>query len=184
MYDVNAPAFPDYIDSEFFHIASIRLPAFAGMQVRNGPYGGISDDNPSTGETHAVSDKELDPEIFRTAVTWVMERDHLIRPLVLAALVDEYWEVRDIVIDTLIDEDPDDVVPEIQSSEDLAPLCGIINLHIGGMTSEGQAIFGIELGCNWEEEHGAGVRFEGLKVVEAGMGDAAYRFVPLGRRGI
>jgi hypothetical protein len=58
----------------------------------------------------------------------------------------------------------------------LARLCGLVALHVGGMTKGGEPRFGIELGCNWEDEHGAGVRFQGLKVVEAGEASDAFSF--------
>jgi hypothetical protein len=174
MYNVNAPTFPEYIDDKYRHLSSIRLPAFAGMQIANGPYGSVSEPGASTGETHAASDNSLDPQVFQSAILWVMEHDADIRPKLFAALVDGYWEMRDLVIECLIDEDPDDVVPKIENPEDLAPLCGLVALHIGGMSAAGEPIFGIELGCNWETEHGAGVRFEGLRVVESG--DAAVAF--------
>ena len=176
MYNTNAPPFPEYVNDEYHHLSSIRLPAFAGMQITNGPYGAVSEPGPSNGETHAAADKSLDPEVFRAAIAWVIERDADIRPILFAALVDQYWEMRDLVIDSLIDEDPTDVVPEIQEPDDLAPLCGLVALHIGGMTAAGEPLFGIELGCNWEDEHGAGVQFKGLKVVEAGEAADAFTF--------
>jgi hypothetical protein len=176
MYNVNSPPFPEYVDDEYLHLSSIRLPAFAGMQITNGPYGAVSERGPSNGETHAAADKSLDPEVFRAAIAWVTERDADIRPILFAALVDRYWEMRDIAIDCLIDRDPNDVVPEIQAPEDLAPLCGLVALHIGGMTATGEPLFGIELGCNWDDEHGAGVRFEGLKVVESGDASVSFCF--------
>jgi hypothetical protein len=176
MYNVNAPTFPAYIDDEYCHLSSIRLPAFAGMQITNGPYGSVSEPGASSGDTHASSDKSLDLQVFQAAISWVMEHDAEIRPRLFAALVDRYWEMRDLVIECLIDEDPDRVVPKIENPEDLAPLCGLVALHIGGMSATGEPIFGIELGCNWETEHGAGVKFAGLKVVESGDAAIAFTF--------
>lgn len=176
MYNIDAPSFPDYIDDEYYHLSTIRLPAFAGMQITNGPYGSVSAVGPSTGETHAVADKELDPKEFLAVVKWVIEHDSQIRSLLFPALVEQYWEMRDFVIECLVDEDPDKVVPDIEKSEELAALCGLIALHVGGMNAKGEPYFGIELGCNWEEEHGAGVRFLGLKVLEAGHGSDAFSF--------
>ncbi len=176
MYNVSAPTFPEYIDDEYHHLSSIRLPAFAGMQITNGPYGAVSEPGASIGDTHAASDKSLDPKVFQGAIAWVIEHDADIRPKLFAALVDQYWEMRDLVIECLIDEDPDVVVPKIDSPEDLAPLCGLVTVHIGGMNFAGEPIFGIELGCNWETEHGAGVRFEGLRVVESGDAAVAFSF--------
>lgn len=84
--------------------------------------------------------------------------------------------MRDIVIECLMDEDPDEVVPEIKEAEELASLCGLVALHVGGISNSGEPRFGIALGCSWEEEHGAGVRFIGLKVVEAGQASVAFSF--------
>jgi hypothetical protein len=147
------------------------------MQITNGPYGAVSAPGASTGDTHAAADLALDPKIFQTAVAWVIDHDAAIRPKLFAALVDQYWEMRDLVIECLIDENPDDVVPAIDQPEDLAPLCGLVTVHIGGMNAAGEPIFGIELGCDWETEHGAGVQFEGLRVVESG--DAAVAFTQI-----
>jgi len=176
MYNVNAPSFPEYIDDDYHHLSTIQLPAFAGMQITNGPYGAVSSSKPSTGETHAVADKTLGIDEYRAVVPWVIKHDAQIRALLFPALVERYWEMRDLVIECLIDEDPDEIVPEIQEPEDLAPLCGLIALHIGGINADGQPRFGIELGCNWEEEHGAGARFLGLKIVEAGRASDAFSF--------
>lgn len=176
MYDVDAPLFPDYIDGEFHHLSTIQLAAFAGMQIRNGPYGAVSASGPSTGETHACGDKEIDPEEFRVVVKWVIEHNAQIRLLLFPALVEQYLEMRDIVIECLIDGDLDDVVPAIEAPEELSRLRGLVALHVGSMDANGKPHFGIELGCNWEEEHGSGVRFLGLKVVEAGDAAVAFSF--------
>jgi hypothetical protein len=176
MYNTNAPTFPGHVDDEYHHLSTIRLPAFAGMQITNGPYGAVSESGPSTGETHACSDKSLDLDEFRAVISWVIEHDAEIRALLFPALVEQYWEMRDLVIECLIDEDPDEVVPAIKGPEELASLCGLVALHVGGMSANGEPRFGVELGCNWEEEHGAGVRFQGLRVVESGHASDAFSF--------
>ena len=109
-------------------------------------------------------------------IAWVIEHDVQIRLSLFPALVDQYWEMRDLVIDCLIDEDPEEVVPEIKEPEELAALCGLVALHVGGMSDNGKPRFGIELSCNWEEEHGAGVRFVGQRVVEDGHASNAFTF--------
>ena len=176
MYNTDAPIFPEYVDHEYHHVTSITLPAFAGMQITDGPYGAVSSPAPSTGETHAVADKNLDPELFRSVVKWIIEHDSEIRSLLFPSLVDQYWLMRDLVIDTLIDEKPDDVVPKITHPEDLAKLCGLVAVHVGGESRTGDPRFGIELGCNWDDEHGAGVRFLGLRIVESGEASDAFIF--------
>lgn len=176
MYNVKAPMFPEYVDDEYFHLSTIQLSAFAGMQITQGPYGAVSDPGRSTGETHACADKDVDPDEFKAIVSWVIEHDAEIRSLMFPALVEQYWEMRDLVIESLVEERPEDVVPEIANPDELAPLCGLVAVHIGGKDSKGEPRFGIELGCNWEQEHGAGVRFVGLKVVQAGDASDAFSF--------
>src|SRR5204862_304670 len=105
MYNVKAPPFPEFTDDEYSHLSSIRLPAFAGMQITNGPYGAVSNPGPSTGDTHAAADKSIDPHVFRTAVAWVIQHNAEVRPKLFSALVDQYWEMRDLVIESLVDED-------------------------------------------------------------------------------
>jgi hypothetical protein len=147
------------------------------MQITNAPYDAVSALGASTGDTHAAADRAIDPQIFQTAVQWVIDHDAAIRSKLFPALVDQYWEMRDLVVESLIDENPDDVVPAIDQPEDLATLCGLVTVHIGGMNPAGEPIFGVELGCNWETEHGAGVQFEGLRVVESGDAAVAFTFV-------
>ena len=182
MFNTEAPNFPEYVDDEYHHVSTITLPAFAGMQITNGPYGAVSSDELSTGETHAVSDKSLDPAIFRAVVSWIIANAPKIRELLFPALVDQYWEMRDIILADSDAEDEEEqaevdaLVPEIEKPEELATLCGLVAIHIGGQTANGEPRYGIELGCNWEQEHGAGVRFVGLRVVQSGDASDAFRF--------
>lgn len=179
MYNVKAPPFPEVTHDGYHHLSSIRLPAFSGMQITNGPYGAVSEPGASRGDTHAAADESLDPNVFRTAVAWVIQHQAELRPKLFSALVDQYWEMRDLVIESLIDEDPNEVVPEIREPDDLARLCGLVAVHVGGLNAVGEPRFGIELGCNWESEHGAGVRFEGLRVVDSGDASIAFSFPEL-----
>ena len=174
MYNTNAPTFPEHVDTEHFRATTIVLPAFAGSQIRNGPYGGISAPDSSTGETHAVSDTSLDVAVFCQSIEWIVEHNVKIRDALLASLVEHYNEMRELVIESLIDEDPDDVVPKIKNSNELLPLCGLVAVHLHSVSDNGTPEFGIELGCNWETEHGAGARFSGLEVKSAGEADYAF----------
>src|ERR1700722_1407223 len=88
MYNVNPPPFPEFTDDEYHHLSSIRLPAFAGMQITNGPYGAVSDPGASRGDTHAAADRELAPDVFRMAVAWVIQHNTELRPRLFSALVD------------------------------------------------------------------------------------------------
>jgi len=68
MYNITAPKFPLHIDTETQHVSTVVLPAFAGTQYRNGPYGALSAPGLSNGEIHAVGDKSLATEDFRKVI--------------------------------------------------------------------------------------------------------------------
>jgi hypothetical protein len=176
MFNTGVPYFPAYMDNDDHHLSTIRLPAFAGMQITNGPYGILSEQGLLSGETFAVADKSIDPEEYRVVIAWVVDHDSDIRAILFPALVEQYWQMRDLFIESEGDEDPGELLPEIQHPDQLARLCSLFGLHVGGMAANGEPRFGIELACNWEEEHGAGVRFQGLKVVDVGEASNAYLF--------
>jgi hypothetical protein len=90
MYNTVAPPFPAYVEGEYSLLSTIQLPAFAGMQITEGPYGAVSAAGSSTGETHARGEKDLDPDEFRAVVKWVIEHDSQIRSLLFPALVEQY----------------------------------------------------------------------------------------------
>lgn len=133
MYNTDAPKFPEHVDNEHSHASTIILPAFAGTQIRNGPYGAVSAPGSSDGETHAVSDKSLPLEDFKRAVDWVIKHDAQIRDALFVSFVDHYNEMREQVIECLVDEDPDDIVPEVRSPNELLRLCGLIALHVNSV---------------------------------------------------
>ena len=130
----------------------------------------------SSGETHARCDTSLPIEDFRRVIEWIVARDEVIRDALFASLMDHYKEGREIELDCLEDEDPNVVLPEIQNSLELLPLCGLVAVHINAVLESGDPLFGIELGCNWETDRGAGARFLGLVVDSAGDADHSFIF--------
>lgn len=176
MYNTNAPDYPQTSTDEYFQYTRILVPGFSGLQVCGGPYGAVSSDQLSDGSTVFCANKDLPTDQFLKVADWVTENCHLIINLALESFVDQYWEMREIVINTLIDEKPEDVVPEISSHKDLKTLCGIVAVHVAGMDENGKPQYGLEFGCNWEDEHGAGVRFLGKEVVESGEASESFSF--------
>ena len=177
MFNLTAPSFPDHVDTDGNHATTIVLSSFAGSQYRNGPYGALSAPGQSNGETHAISDASLPLEDFRHAVEWVIARNQEIRDALFESLLDHYTEMRELEIECLDDDvDPNVVLPATQTSSELLPLCGLVAIHICGLLKNGEPRFGVELGCNWESEHGAGARFSGLAVEDAGSADCAFVF--------
>jgi hypothetical protein len=51
-----------------------------------------------------------------------------------------------LVIECLVDEDPNDVVLKIKSSEDLPSPCGLVALHVRSENADDPPRLGIELG--------------------------------------
>jgi hypothetical protein len=176
MHAVNPPDYPETIADEYFRYTTNRAEGFAGLQIRNGPYGGLSSDGASDGSVHFCCDREMSSEEFLEIVDWVSANSEKVLDSALASFVDQYWEMRDLVLECLIDKDPDDVVPKIKSHNDLRRLCGIVAVHIKGYGPNRTPRFGIEFGCTWEAEHGAGARFEGTEVIESGYGSDAFDY--------
>ncbi|UPT77697.1 hypothetical protein MN086_00805 [Sulfurovum sp. XGS-02] len=176
MYNTDAPLYPETKTDEYFIYTSIKSSGFAGLNVRNGPYGALSSNEPSDGTVDYSADKDMDKDTFLSESKWISDHADEILNLALAAMVDQYWENREYVLECLIDENPDDVVPEISGPQDLKNLCGIVAIHIKDPDKSENHRFGIEFGCNWEEEHGAGVRFENLKVIKNGHASDAFSF--------
>lgn len=176
MYSTDPPPYPETKTDEYFVYTSIKSDGFAGLNVRNGPYGALSSSERSDGTVHYSGDKDMDKETFLAESKWVSEHADEVLNLALAAMVDQYWENREYVLECLIDEDPNELVPEISVPQDLKNLCGIVAVHIKAPDESGNHRFGVEFGCNWEDEHGAGVRFENLKVIEDGHASDAFDF--------
>ena len=176
MYSVNPPKYPETIVDEYFKYTSKKVEGFAGLQIRNGTYGAVSSPEASDGEVHFCCDRDLDTQVFLSIVNWIEEYGEELLDLSLESFVEQFWEMRDLVIESLIDEDPDEVVPKISSFKDLKKLCGIVAVHVKGSGTDVEPRFGIEFGCSWEDEHGAGASFNGLKIIESGHGSDAFDF--------
>ncbi|GIU52337.1 hypothetical protein TUM4438_44780 [Shewanella sairae] len=176
MFDVKKCEFPETTTDDFFKYTSKKVAGFAGLQIRNGAYGSISSPEKSDGTTHFCCDKDLSTEEFLNVVSWIEKNALDVLNKSLESFVEQYWYMRDLVIESLIDEKPDDVVPQISTYKDLSRLCGIVAVHIKGSGTMDIPRFGIEFGCNWEEEHGAGANFKGLDLVETGSASESFDF--------
>jgi hypothetical protein len=176
MYNVTPPNYPMTSTDEYFHYTTLKVDGFAGLQIRNGPYGAVSSKELSDGAVHFCGNKDLPVDQFLIVAEWVSKNGKPILERSLESFVDQYWEMRDLVIECLIDEDPDDVVPKISNFIDLKKLCGIAAVHVGGINEDGNPLFGVEFGCTWEDEHGAGARFIGEELVESGEASDAFSF--------
>ncbi len=169
LYNTSAPDFPDYIDDKYSHLSTLHLPTFAGMLKTDGPYGSVIASGPSSGHTHARCDKDLDPEIFLEILEWTIKNSDHIQALLLPVLLKQYTNAQNMWL-----EDNPERFPVICEPEEVKTLCGLVVINIKGYTDDGQPAFGIELGCEWDQEHGAGVLFVGLQVIKSGYADILY----------
>jgi hypothetical protein len=174
MNDIAHCGYPKVLIDDDSKYTMKNIPAFANMQIRNGPFGAISTKGLSTGSVHFICDKSIDDKIFLDIVNWIEERALLILDKALSSFMDDYNEMRPMVIECLIDEDPDDVVPKINSYKELLSLCGIVGVYIRSDGATTVPEFGIEFGCNWEDSHGAGAAFKGVELIESGGADILF----------
>ena len=176
MFDLPPSIYPETSADEFFKYTSKKVGGFAGLQIRNGAYGAVSAPEESDGSVHFCCDKDIQTKVFLDAVDWIEKNALELLHLSLESFVEQYWEMRDLVIDSLIEENPDDVVPHISNYKDLKNLSGIVAVHIKACGSKTVPHFGIEFGCNWEDEHGAGTSFKGLNLIVSGHASDAFDY--------
>lgn len=169
LYNTFAPNFPEYIDTKYNHLTTVQLPTFAGMLKTDGPYGAVIAPGPSTGQTHIQCDNHIDPKVFLEMTEWIIENSHNIKARLFPVLLEQYKNAQSMWL-----EDNSERFPVIDEPEQVKTLCGLVAIYISGYNSDGEPEFGVELGCEWDEEHGAGVRFSGLKVMKSGHADVTY----------
>lgn len=51
---------------------------------------------------------------------------------------------------------------------------GLTTVHVLSASLDGKAYVGFELGCDWDEEHGAGVLLHGKRVVDVGHASVSF----------
>jgi len=178
MYNVTPPLFPDFYWDDYFWITSAKLPSWEGFQIRNGPYGAVSSEGESDGLVHilfAPEGRDDSPITHNEAnmVRWVIDNEKSIHDAAMAKLLEEYPKFREEVFDCYDDEDAEELAPPVATVADLKELCGIVSINIHQLVKSGVPFLGVEFGCTWEEEHGAGVLLHGFNALECGDASTA-----------
>ena len=178
MHDVCPPLFPEFIWEEFFWVTSAKLSSWSGFQVRKGPYGAISDDGMSDGLVHIVlidDDRDEGPVTKQEliAIKWVIENEKNIHDSFMNNLLEDYNDIREEVLGWADEDEADKLLPQLDSINELKKLCGVVNINIYPHNKFNKPFVGVELGCTWEDEHGAGVVLYGDRVLKRGAADAA-----------
>ena len=184
MYDVNPPLFPEVIRDEFFWVSSAMLSSWNGFQIRNGPYGAISSPGKSDGMIHlCFTGEESEKRPLNTeeinSIQWVIDNEKSIHDAVMNRLVDDYEGIKEEVLGWCDDDNQlADILPKTNSIDAFKEKCGVVVINIHPIVKSGKPFIGVEIGCTWEDEHGAGLSLHGDCVLRRGAADAA--FYPLG----
>ena len=154
------------------------LKTWAGFQSRSGPYTSRSSARPSTGAVtfeiprppHDQDDANPRPPAPEYAAAYAHLKDHEdeVTEAVLGAVLKYYQELRREWAGDVAD------LPAIEDAAALKQHIGLGNLHILPVARDGHAYLGFELGCTWDEEHGAGVLVHKSRVVDVGQADTSF----------
>lgn len=157
-----------------------KIKAFAGTQTRRGGYTSRSSRKASDG-TFALDIPRLckddaspmppSPEQV-AAYQYLVDHQDEVTENVMAALVNDYARTRKMWIKH--DPDIESELPEIKTTMQMRKHVGIGILHMFDIAKAGVAYYGLELGCTWDEEHGAGVIMHKDRVIEAGQADTSF----------
>ncbi|QUX92502.1 hypothetical protein CYL31_14320 [Marinomonas sp. A3A] len=168
---------PTFQWSEFFWEAEVNLPEWAGFQERNGPYGALSSSEPSDGTIKIVFAPEGRDEGPITTeemelINWFLSNQSDVIGSIVGTLFLNYSSIRDNFIEEC-GEEMAEYFPPVNLADDIKSVVGVVSVNIHQVAKNGIPFIGVEMGCNWEEEHGLGFLLYGNKIVEVGGADTA-----------
>ncbi len=171
------PVNPTFQWNEFFWEADVNLFAWSGFQERNGPYGAISSEEPSDGTTKIVfapegrGDEAINSNEMNL-INWFISHQSQVIESIINTLYSNYASIRDDYIEEC-GEEMAEYFPEVKDASDIKNVVGIVSVNIHQVSKDNIPYIGVEMGCNWEEEHGIGFLLHGNKIVESGGADTA-----------
>lgn len=177
---LNVPPFPPLKWREFAWEGTITLPSWAGFQCRRSPYRAHNRRKPSDGAARlrvTVVGYKLDDAAERpapdaaqiAAMQHLLDYEVIVASAVLQAIFERYPEEKEAY-----EEACDDKLPEITEPSGLRSLMGLSDVHVLHVAKDNVAYIGFEFGCEWEEEHGAGVMTHLGRIVNVGHSDSAF----------
>ncbi len=174
--NLNLPPFPSMKWDEYFWVGNIRLPSWAGFQSRGGDYGGSSSSKPSDGTVSlSVETEEMaEPSPAQiAAMNYLLGHEAEIFAAISQAIVDEFPQIKADFGDWYT-ETTEKQLPDVKVANDLKKLIGVSIVHIQSDEERGESYIGFEFGCDWEEEHGLGVKTHHGRVIEVGPADVSF----------
>lgn len=185
---------PRLVAGDHAWTGTIEMPSWRRFQVRGGAYGSrgrgkrgrarISFARRDDGPTRPTSEQVA-------AYAYLVQHERAVTKAVLARILraypklrTEYHEGYGIDPDAPDDDDDDDddladllddprPLPVIKRAADLAKVMGLATVHVHDVAKAGIAYVGLELGCDWDDEHGAGVMLHKQRIVAMGGADSA-----------
>lgn len=156
------------------------LKAWAGTQERQGGYSSRSSSKPSKGTVSVriprLDEDDADPKPPApeqlAAYKHLKENGDEVRDAVLEALLDYYTKLRK----RWLKNNPDlaDKLPEVSTTDQLRKIVGVGIVHMHDVAKSGHAYIGLEMGCDWDDEHGAGVLLHKSRVISVGQADESF----------
>lgn len=179
-FTLKCPPFPTLKLGMHEWTGTDTLKAFAGSQERHGGYTSLSSRKPSKGTflldiPRADGDEDdanpQPPSPEQTAAyAHLMDHQDEVVDAVLTALLKDYTKLRK----TWLRNQPDLDLPAITTPAEMKKNVGLGNLHMHPVARDGHAYIGLEPGCTWDEEHGAGVLLHKSRVVAVGQADTSF----------
>jgi hypothetical protein len=164
---------------DFFWTGEVNLPSWSGFQTRRGAYGSVSAAEPSDGTARlSVEPMDVDSRTPPTpeqiaAFQHLLDNEASIAAAIGHALLAYYPGEREAYLDAYELEESDKL-PVITEIADLRPLVGLSNVHVLSVNRDGVACIGFEFGCEWDDEHGAGVMTHRGRVIATGQADCSF----------
>jgi hypothetical protein len=166
------PPFPPLTWEDYFWVAELTLPSWAGFQVRHGADRDAHDPSPADGTAQlSISAADSDARTPPTAEQVAAFRH----------LLDNEAAIADAVASALVRYCPgdaydgdDEVLWEVSGVDDLRQLVRLIGVHMITVARDGAACVGFEFACAWDYEHGAGVMTHLGRVVATGQGVCSF----------
>lgn len=168
---------PTFQWNGFFWEAEVNLPAWSGFQERNGPHGTISSNKPSNGKIKIVFAPEgRGDEVLNSSevklINWFISHQSQVIESITNMIFYNYAFIRDGYIEEC-GEKMAEYFPEVKDVSDIKNVVGIVSVNIHQVSKGSIPYIGVEMGCDWEKEHGIGFLLHGNKIVEAGGADTA-----------
>jgi hypothetical protein len=149
----------------------MRLDSWKEFQSRQGPYASRDTEGTSNG-------------LFKVSLNGVKTEAGFIYSQAQANAVNFLNDGQNTILDNLLNnlllefpalkEIYEDDLPDVSNIEQYKELIGLSTVHIMTSQMDGFAYIGFELGCKWDEEHGAGIMIHKDRVISIGQADEAF----------